>query len=392
MVRIWLPFLAAALTLLYFLAVHIPSIQRETLLKFQNEKLETVAGTIKGVLEYSLSTDQFDAIPAVLGEVPDMEMVERVGILLVEDDSLEISYLPNYGVQEGVPRLQSLLREDVTVKEMANIVDWSGPLPSTVDGFFQNDKLFGVTPDELVKVMDPMLLTKIELEYPGSDLGFGTSALVLGNKENFDEELASLREPFILIQTLLALGAIALFYYLAFHVSRPILGVASVAEEMRQGNLDVKIQEVGSLNEMGVLTSALRELRDELKVKRRENAELTEDMERKIVERTEQLEEALSAKDEFLSTMSHEIRTPLHSLIAIGEMLRREDHREQKEELLKSLNTSSKQLLALINDILDFSKISAGKLELHEEAVPLRAFLRSSLSRLKLQERMGWNL
>ena len=134
MVRIWLPFLAAALTLLYFLAVHIPSIQRETLLKFQNEKLETVAGTIKGVLEYSLSTDQFDAIPAVLGEVPDMEMVERVGILLVEDDSLEISYLPNYGVQEGVPRLQSLLREDVTVKEMANIVDWSDPLPSTVDG------------------------------------------------------------------------------------------------------------------------------------------------------------------------------------------------------------------------------------------------------------------
>ena len=373
MIRIWLPFLAAALMLLYFLAVHIPSIQRETLLRFQNEKLGAIAGTIKGVLEYAQATEQLMVIPEVLGEVPSMEMVDRVGILYTSNDHLEILYQFDYDVEDGEAKLQSLLREDVTVEDLAKVCSWSGGQPSTIDGFFKDDKLAGVTPDEFVSLMDPMLLETIVMEYPDSDSGKGI-VLVLGNRTIFDEELASLREPFILIQTLLALGAIALFYYLAFHVSRPILGVASVAEEMRQGNLDVEIQEVGSLNEMGVLTSALRELRDELKVKRRENKELTEDMERKIVERTEQLEEALSAKDEFLSTMSHEIRTPLHSLIAIGEMLRREDDREQKEELLKSLNTSSKQLLALINDILDFSKISAGKLELHEEAVPLRAF------------------
>ena len=69
----------------------------------------------------------------------------------------------------------------------------------------------------------------------------------------------------------------------------------------------------------------------------------------------------MQAKDEFLSTMSHEIRTPLHSLIAIGDMLRTNEDHGKREELVASLNTSSKQLLALINDILDFSKISAGK-------------------------------
>jgi CheY-like chemotaxis protein/nitrogen-specific signal transduction histidine kinase len=123
--------------------------------------------------------------------------------------------------------------------------------------------------------------------------------------------------------------------------------------------------------------------------KRIENDELTNDMERKIVERTEQLEEAMQAKDEFLSTMSHEIRTPLHSLIAIGDMLRKEENHGDRQDLLRSLNTSSKQLLALINDILDFSKISAGKLELHVEPVPLRAFFEELAEPFELSVKPG---
>ena len=143
---------------------------------------------------------------------------------------------------------------------------------------------------------------------------------------------------------------------------------------MRDGNYDVHIEEVSALNEMGILTQALGQLRDDLHVKRQENDELTNEMESKIVQRTEELEQALQAKDEFLSTMSHEIRTPLHSLIAIGDMLKANEDHGKREELVHSLNTSSKQLLALINDILDFSKISAGKLDLHLEPIPLQEF------------------
>lgn len=372
MVRIWLPFLAAALMLLYFLAVHIPKLQRETLLRFQTEKLLTVAGTVEGVLEHGLSNENFVVVEDVLGSVPDMELVERIGIFFDDLDTLEIRYLAGFGTDQKP--LESLLREDVTVEQLAAVTDWDRELPSSLSGFFHNGKLGGVTFEEFYALMDTDLVVRIGLEGQGQDMLFGTTALVVGSKKLFNSELQSLREPFILIQTLLALGAIALFYYLAFHISRPILGVASVAEEMRQGNLEVEIEEVSSLNEMGMLTRALIELRDDLVIKRRENAELTNDMERKIEERTEQLEEAMRAKDEFLSTMSHEIRTPLHSLIAIGEMLRREEDHGGRDELLKSLSTSSKQLLALINDILDFSKISAGKLELHLEPVPLRKF------------------
>ena len=177
-----------------------------------------------------------------------------------------------------------------------------------------------------------------------------------------------------MLQILLLVGAVSLFYYLAFHISRPLLEIAEVANEMRDGNYDVHIEEVSALNEMGILTQALGQLRDDLHVKRQENDELTNEMESKIAQRTEELEQALQAKDEFLSTMSHEIRTPLHSLIAIGDMLKANEDHGKREELVHSLNTSSKQLLALINDILDFSKISAGKLDLHLEPIPLQEF------------------
>lgn len=387
MVRIWLPFLAAALMLLYFLAVYIPSLQRETLTRFHMDKLRTVAGTVEGLIEHAVGREDFAPINPVLSAVPDVELVERIGIFFQDQDTLEIRYLSGFGVENN--RLISLLRDDVSVTELAHATEWDGALPDSVQSFFQGEKLAHVSVEEFYALMDTDLLVRIDLDYAGGDGWYGTTALVMGSKSAFNEELRNLREPFILIQTLLALGAIALFYYLAFHISRPILGVAAVAEQMRQGNFDVEIEEVSTLNEMGMLTQTLRELRDELNRKRIENDELTNDMERKIVERTEQLEEAVRAKDEFLSTMSHEIRTPLHSLIAIGDMLRKEEDHGDRQDLLRSLNTSSKQLLALINDILDFSKISAGKLELHVEPVPLRAFFQELAEPFELSVKPG---
>ena len=372
MVRIWLPFLTAALMLLYFLAVYIPDLQRETLLRFHRDKLETVAGTIERVLEYGLPNEDWALVHDIMLGVPNVEYVDRIGVLTEDLDTLDI--LEFKGVHVEGEQLLSLLPDEVTVEQMAALTEWEGELPPSVDGFFTNGKLPGVSAEQFCSLLDSELVVRVGLDYDREQVEFGTTALVVGSQAMFAQELQALREPFILIQTLLALGAIALFYYLAFHISRPIISIASVAEEMRKGNLQVDIDASSSLNELSMLTEALTELRDDLVVKRRENEELTNDMEAKIVERTEQLEEAMRAKDDFLSTMSHEIRTPLHSLIAIGEMLRKEQSTEHRQELLMSLNTSSKQLLALINDILDFSKISAGKLELHLEPIHLRPF------------------
>ena len=131
------------------------------------------------------------------------------------------------------------------------------------------------------------------------------------------------------------------------------------------------------------MTSALLSLRDELNVQREENRLLTDEMRSKIVQRTAELEQALLAKDEFLSTMSHEILT-----IALAHRHWRDaqsgGRSRKQEDLLASLGTSSKQLLTLINDILDFSKISANKLELDEEPVALKGFLEELIQPFQL--------
>jgi len=106
-----------------------------------------------------------------------------------------------------------------------------------------------------------------------------------------------------------------------------------------------------------------------------------ENLERKVAERTAELqtakERAESAdrlKSEFLANMSHELRTPLNSVIGFSEFLIDEKpgllNPKQKEYLNDVLN-SGRHLLQLINDVLDLAKVEAGKSELRLETFPL---------------------
>ena len=74
--------------------------------------------------------------------------------------------------------------------------------------------------------------------------------------------------------------------------------------------------------------------------------------------------EAVKSKDIFLANMSHEIRTPLNAIIGFIELLQENEQDKTKQNYLKIINSSCKNLLDIINDILDFSKIESGKLQI----------------------------
>ena len=364
LVRIWLPFLAAVLVLLYFLTIYVPTLQRSTLERFYVGKLQTVALSVDNVIGHGLKTYDFRFIQAALNDLDSIPLLDKIGYFTFDNDTLEVRALgsKSFGLIE-------LLRDDVTAEDLGKL----SPQPYvSMEDYFQDGRLGGVSVEEFLTLMQGQLIAT----NPISEIdGIAYQSFVTGSEEEFARELNGLRQPFVVLQILLAVGAITLFVFLAFYITRPILEITEVANELRQGNYDVEVEEISALNEIGALTQALIKLRDDLNLRREENEVLTNEMESKIVQRTAQLEKALLAKDEFLSTMSHEIRTPLHSLIAIGDMLRAEEDHGKQDELIQSLSTSSRQLLALINDILDFSKISAGKLELHEEPVSVRSFL-----------------
>ncbi len=119
----------------------------------------------------------------------------------------------------------------------------------------------------------------------------------------------------------------------------------------------------------------------ELRRAEREIRELNATLERRVAERTRELDQANRAKSDFLANMSHELRTPLNSIIGFSEMLRDGvlgDLEARQREFVDDIFDAGTHLLALINDILDLSKVEAGKLQLETDAVDIVALFRSS--------------
>ena len=120
---------------------------------------------------------------------------------------------------------------------------------------------------------------------------------------------------------------------------------------------------------------------------------LLSELEKRVAERTEELEAALRelekaraaaeqatrAKSRFLAIVSHEIRTPLNAIIGISELLLKTPLSGSQREYAGILHTASETLLALVNQTLDFSKIEAGKLELETTAFDLQRCLDQAL-------------
>ncbi|NEW79063.1 MAG: response regulator, partial [Gelidibacter sp.] len=81
-------------------------------------------------------------------------------------------------------------------------------------------------------------------------------------------------------------------------------------------------------------------------------------------------EDAMKAKQQFLSNMSHEIRTPMNAIIGFTKVVLKTDVNEKQKEYLNAIKMSGDSLIVLINDILDLAKVDAGKM--HFEQIPFK--------------------
>ncbi len=145
----------------------------------------------------------------------------------------------------------------------------------------------------------------------------------------------------------------------------------------------------------GRLADSYRQLEQALIQRERLNTELralTEDLDRKVRERTVELvaatrvaEEANQAKSEFLANMSHEIRTPLNGIIGMTELALDTTLSLEQREYLSMVKSSADALLSILNDILDFSKIEMRKLELEQIPFSIRDHLADLLKPLALR-------
>jgi two-component system sensor histidine kinase/response regulator len=112
-------------------------------------------------------------------------------------------------------------------------------------------------------------------------------------------------------------------------------------------------------------------------------------LERKVAQRTEELQAALEharladkRKSEFLASISHELRTPLNAIIGFSTVLLDELGGpllpEQREDM-ESIYRNGCALLHLINGLLDLARIEAGHLDIEYVPLDLPALAREAL-------------
>ena len=190
----------------------------------------------------------------------------------------------------------------------------------------------------------------------------------------------------------------AITYLIARILTKPI-GVLINHINTAKSNNDViplEKQEIGYLKELNDLTSGyhdftvnLNKTMRSLKLSNVLNEELNdrlktvnENLELRVLQRTEQLELALESvrtanemKSTFMANMSHEIRTPLHGILGMTEVLSHQKHSGDVQQQLKIIQQSGLHLQVILNDILDFSKLEAGKLSIHEKPINVGKFI-----------------
>lgn len=86
---------------------------------------------------------------------------------------------------------------------------------------------------------------------------------------------------------------------------------------------------------------------------------------------------ALTAKDDFVSSVSHEFRTPLTSILGYVEILLGDEPENTQRDMLEIIRRNSERLLTLVSDLLSSRN---GQLIVTPEAVDVAELVRSSVS------------
>ncbi|BCE02988.1 response regulator [Marinicellulosiphila megalodicopiae] len=145
-------------------------------------------------------------------------------------------------------------------------------------------------------------------------------------------------------------------------------------------------------DELGDIFSSFQILQRDIIVKNKEINNQKKSLELAVLQRTEELENALAAleksnnfKSQFLANMSHEIRTPMNGIIGVAELIKDTELSDEQYNHISTILNSGHALTTIINDILDFSKIEAGKMHLENIEFNLRDLVDETLQLFRKQ-------
>ena len=149
-------------------------------------------------------------------------------------------------------------------------------------------------------------------------------------------------------------------------ISKPILKIAEVAQAIKNGELNQRI-ETHSNDEIARLSTAINEMAAKL------NADIT------------QLKKLERVRSEFLGNVSHELRTPIFSIQGFLETLLDGaiDDPTVNREFVEKAHRHAERLNTLLNDLIEISRIESGEMKMSFRYFSVDTFVRQVVDEMR---------
>ncbi|MCC6889363.1 MAG: HAMP domain-containing protein [Hyphomicrobiales bacterium] len=169
-----------------------------------------------------------------------------------------------------------------------------------------------------------------------------------------------------LLMAALALAVLA-GIFLARRMLVPIRALRDGAARIGAGDLSQRIT-IRSGDELEALGNQFNSMAAQLQ-------DLDATLERKVAQRTAELESANQAKSRFLAAASHDLRQPLHALGLFVAQVRATASASERSHLVDRVDAAIATMNELFNALLDISKLDAGVLSPKRASFPVARLL-----------------
>jgi heavy metal sensor kinase len=196
------------------------------------------------------------------------------------------------------------------------------------------------------------------LYYPA---GKNNVVSIVESLRNVDEDLAILSRLFLIFFPFVVIISSVMSWFLAGRALSPVVKIRSLAEQIRQGRLEQRI-------DIGVKGKEI------------------DDLVRMFNDMLDSIQNSMEAQKRFTSDVSHEIRSPLTSLRGGMEVaLRKKRSPEEYEELLRSNLSDIIRLSRIADDLLFLSKADNNIVELRRHWFDVNQLLKGIVERVRYQ-------